>query len=96
MIHTKMRIRFIKFIAIFAGLSMILSGFGVFSAPEIFYGQSLEEELQQWDTAIQSMLENQNIDPALVITHDEIPAVTAQVIGTLYRPVHFLGQGHPT
>ena len=55
----------------------------------------LEEEFQQGDTAIQRVLENQNIDPTLVITQNEIPAVSAQVIGALYCPVHFLGQGHP-
>lgn len=42
-----MRSRFIKYIAVFIGLLLILSCFGIFTGAKGFYAQSLEDELER-------------------------------------------------
>jgi hypothetical protein len=42
------------------------------------------------------VLEDKNIDPALMIAVDEIPTPVGQTVDALHIPPGFLGQAHPS
>lgn len=81
-----MRVRFVKFIAIFVSLSIILSGFGVFSAPNDFHAQSLEDELQQIkEEREETQKKIEEVTKTEQIYKGEVSRVEEQLLGTLYE-----------
>ncbi len=50
----------------------------------------LQEELEQWNAAVQHMLDRRNVGPALVVTGHKIPVLTAQVLDAADVPLDIM------
>src|SRR5690606_11485106 len=55
----------------------------------------LEEELEHGHAPVEVVLQGKDVDPALVVAGDQIPAVMVQLVATLDDPLGTAGHAHP-
>ena len=51
----------------------------------------LEKELEQWNAAVEQVLQHKDVDPRLVVATDHVPAVAVQGFEALHIPLGALG-----
>src|SRR5690606_365550 len=55
----------------------------------------LEEELEHGHAPVEVVLQGKDVDPALVIAGDQVPAIVIQAFAPLDVPLGTAGQAHP-